>query len=400
MLPSVRAQKSVRSVDVHTDVPQIVVQPWLTRHPRMHDSDPRAQQQATLQSLLQQQRNPYSGQAWAEHCQALVIDAHDGRLSAAIQLQLGYPGAAQARLQLGEQLQQAGFALPLSVSVAQKIRSHRVQGELKPHAQIRNIIAVGSGKGGVGKSTVSVNLALALAALGARVGLLDADIYGPSQPTMLALRGRPEITADKKMVPHQAHGLQVNSIGFLVDTDEPMIWRGPMVSQALQQLLNETRWEQLDYLIIDLPPGTGDIQLTLLQKVPVAAAVVVTTPQEVATLDAGKAVQMFAKLQVPTLGLVENMSQHVCSACGHVESIFGSAGGQRLADRYDLPLLAQLPLDSCYREHVDAGLPTVAAAPQSSQAQVFMELALQVSARLAQQPLSKSVPELKVKLSG
>jgi ATP-binding protein involved in chromosome partitioning len=194
--------------------------------------------------------------------------------------------------------------------------------------------------------------------------------------------------------------LQVNSIGFLIDSDEPMIWRGPMVSQALQQLLNETQWDQLDYLIVDLPPGTGDIQLTLMQKIPVAAAVVVTTPQEVATLDAGKAVQMFAKLNVPTLGLVENMSQHVCGACGHVESIFGSAGGQRLADRYALPLLAQLPLDSRYREDVDAGLPTVAAEPQSTQAKAFTDLALQVSARLAQQPLSKAVPELKVKLSG
>jgi len=358
------------------------------------------QHQQRLQALLETLTNAHTGQPWSQHTVAAVVDAHEDSLTAALQLQLGYPGAEQARLQLSEQLQQAGFALPVSISVTQKIRSHRVQGELKPHAQIRNIIAVGSGKGGVGKSTVSVNLALALAALGARTGILDADIYGPSQPTMLALHGRPEITADKKMLPHRVHGLQVNSIGFLIDSDEPMIWRGPMVSQALQQLLNESQWDQLDYLIVDLPPGTGDIQLTLLQKVPVAAAVVVTTPQEVATLDAGKAVQMFAKLNVPTLGLVENMSQHICTACGHVESIFGSDGGQRLADRYDLPLLAQLPLDSCYREHVDAGLPTVAAAPQSSQAQVFMQLALQVSARLAQQPLSKSVPELKVKLSG
>jgi len=358
------------------------------------------QQQQQMQSLLEQLHNPYTEQPWSQHNQAVHLDEHDHKQTAALQLQLGYPGAAQARAGLSEQLQQAGFNLPVSISVAQKIRSHRVQGELKPHAQIRNIIAVGSGKGGVGKSTVSANLALALSALGARVGILDADIYGPSQPTMLNLRGRPEITAGKKMLPHQAHGLQVNSIGFLIDSDEPMIWRGPMVSQALQQLLNETQWDQLDYLIIDLPPGTGDIQLTLMQKVPVAGAVVVTTPQEVATLDASKAVQMFAKLNVPTLGLVENMSQHVCSACGHVESIFGSEGGQRLAARYDLPLLAQLPLDSCYREHVDAGLPTVASAPESSQAQAFMELGLQVSARLSQQPLSKSVPELKVKLSG
>jgi len=358
------------------------------------------QAQQHLQTLLEQHHNPHSDLPWSQHCQGVVVDEHAGKLTAAVQLQLGYPGLEQARTLLGALLQQAGFALPTSISVTQRIRSHRVQGELKPHAQIRNIIAVGSGKGGVGKSTVSVNLALALAALGARVGVLDADIYGPSQPTMLALRGRPDITADKKMVPHHAHGLQVNSIGFLIDSDEPMIWRGPMVSQALQQLLNETQWDQLDYLIVDLPPGTGDIQLTLLQKIPVAAAVVVTTPQEVATLDAGKAVQMFAKLNVPTLGLVENMSQHVCGACGHVESIFGSDGGQRLADRYDLPLLAQLPLDSRYREDVDAGLPTVAAAPQSTQAMAFIDLALQVSARLAQQPLSKAVPELKVKLSG
>ncbi len=357
------------------------------------------QQQQQLESLLQALINPHSGQPWAQHCQRAVVDAHANNLTAALQLRLGYPGSDQARILLGDQLRDAGFCIPVSISVEQKIRSHRVQGELKPHAQIRNIIAVGSGKGGVGKSTVSANLALALAALGARTGILDADIHGPSQPTMLGLSGRPEITADKKMLPHQAYGLQVNSIGFLIDSDEPMIWRGPMVSQALQQLLNETQWRQLDYLIIDLPPGTGDIQLTLLQKVPVAGAVVVTTPQEVATLDAGKAVQMFAKMQVPTLGLVENMSQHVCSQCGHQEAIFGSDGGARLAKRHQLPLLAQLPLDQRYREHTDAGKPTVVAAPDSDQAVAYFDLALQLAARLSLQPLSKSVPELNVKIS-
>ncbi len=352
-----------------------------------------------LQQALAQLINPYTGQAWSQSVQSIACVDQAERPSAAVQLQIGYPGAEQSRKRLAEQLRKAGIAAQISISMAQKIRSHRVQGKLQPHAQIRNIIAVGSGKGGVGKSTVSVNLALALSSLGARVGVLDADIYGPSQPTMLNLHGRPEITADKQMLPHEAYGLQVNSIGFLVDSDAPMIWRGPMVSQALQQLLNETRWAQLDYLIVDLPPGTGDIQLTLLQKVPVAGAVVVTTPQEVATLDAGKAVQMFAKLQVPTLGLVENMSQHVCSQCGHQEAIFGSDGGARLAKRYQLPLLAQLPLDKQYREHTDAGKPTVVAAPESPQALAFQELALQVAGRLSLQPASKAAPELKVKLT-
>ena len=288
----------------------------------------------------------------------------------------------------------------LLIGVNSRVRSHQVQDKLQPHSSIKNIIAIGSGKGGVGKSTVTANLALALAAQGAAVGVLDADIYGPSQPQMLGVGGRPEITADKQMLPQQAHGLQVMSIGFLVDREDAMIWRGPMVSQALQQLLSETRWPALDYLLIDLPPGTGDIHLTLLQKIPVAGAVIVTTPQTVATLDAAKALQMFAKLNVPTLGVVENMNTHVCSQCGHEEAIFGSAGGTELASRYTVPLLGQIPLAGSIRAAADAGQPTVVAEPAAELTNRYTDIALHMTAQLANQPLSKVIPELNVKLSG
>lgn len=263
------------------------------------------------------------------------------------------------------------------------------QGGLFPLPRIRNLIAVGSGKGGVGKSTTAVNLALALAAEGARVGVLDADVYGPSIPTMLGLSGKPDSPDGKSILPMRAHGIEAMSIGFLVDQDTPMIWRGPMATSALTQLLNDTLWggdDALDYLLVDLPPGTGDIQLTLAQKIPVAGAVIVTTPQDVATLDARKALKMFEKVEVAVLGLVENMAQHVCTNCGHVEHLFGEGGGQRMAAQYGVPLLGSLPLEIGIREQGDAGTPIVVAAPDSAAAQAYRATARNLVAELEKRP--------------
>jgi ATP-binding protein involved in chromosome partitioning len=284
-----------------------------------------------------------------------------------------------------------------SVSLDWKVLPHAVQGELKPQEQIKNIIAVASGKGGVGKSATAVNLALALRADGARVGVLDADIYGPSMPRMLGVSGNPE-TDGNRIVPQRAHGLQVMSIGFMVEEDTPMIWRGPMVTSALQQLLTETNWQGLDYLVVDLPPGTGDIQLTLAQKVPVAGSVIVTTPQDIALLDARKAVQMFRKVDLSVLGIVENMSTHICSNCGHEESIFGSGGGNRMAEEYDVPLLGQLPLAMKIRSDLDQGMPTVVSEPDSELTLRYRELARKTAARLAMTPrnLSLNMPQINV----
>ena len=267
--------------------------------------------------------------------------------------------------------------------------AHAVQPNLSPLFRVRNILAIGSGKGGVGKSTTAVNLALALAADGASVGVLDADVFGPSIPTMLGLSGKPESPDGKSMLPLRAHGIEAMSIGLLVDPDTPMIWRGPMATSALTQLLNDTRWggeEGLDYLVVDLPPGTGDIQLTLAQKIPVAGAVVVTTPQEVATLDARKALNMFRKVDVAVLGLVENMAQHVCSNCGHVEHLFGQGGGADMAARYGVPLLGSLPLEIGIREQGDAGVPIVAAAPESAAAQAYRATARRLVEELEKRP--------------
>jgi ATP-binding protein involved in chromosome partitioning len=246
------------------------------------------------------------------------------------------------------------------------------------------VLAVASGKGGVGKSTTAVNLALALALDGARVGLLDADIYGPSQPRMMGLQGeRPRSVDGKRMQPLQAHGIKVMSIGFLIEEEQPMVWRGPMVTQALQQLLNDTDWGELDYLVVDMPPGTGDIQLTLSQRVPVSGAVVVTTPQDIALLDARKGLRMFQKVNVPVLGIVENMSTHVCSQCGHEEPIFGSGGGARMAEQYGLDLLGQLPLDIRIREETDGGRPTVVVDPAGRIGRAYLEMARRTAARLS-----------------
>ncbi|HXH02246.1 MAG TPA: iron-sulfur cluster carrier protein ApbC [Candidatus Competibacteraceae bacterium] len=273
----------------------------------------------------------------------------------------------------------------VDVQVEWKIIAHEVQKGLRPIHEIKNIIAVASGKGGVGKSTTAVNLALALAAEGARVGVLDADIYGPSQPIMLGAHQRPETRDGKSLEPVMSHGLQSMSIGYLIDEETPMVWRGPMVTQALTQLLNDTRWSGLDYLVIDLPPGTGDIQLTLAQKVPVSGAIIVTTPQDIALLDARKGLKMFEKVQVPVLGIVENMSIHICSQCGHAEPIFGAGGGARMAEQYGVPLLGELPLDIRIREEADSGRPTVVAEPDGPIAARYREIARKAAAKLALQ---------------
>jgi ATP-binding protein involved in chromosome partitioning len=302
-----------------------------------------------------------------------------------IQLELGFP-AAGYRAQLADDVKRlikVMHGVDAEVQVSWKIQSHAVQKNLKPLAEIRNIIAVASGKGGVGKSTVAVNLALALHLEGARVGILDADIYGPSQPRMLGSTDRPTSPDGKAMNPIEAHGIQAMSIGFLIDEEEPTIWRGPMVTQALAQLLNETRWRDLDYLIVDLPPGTGDIQLSLSQRMPVSGAVIVTTPQDIALLDARKGLAMFRKVEVSVLGVVENMSYHICSNCGHKEAIFGSGGGERLAKQFDVELLGQLPLDVKIREQADGGRPTVIADPDSDVAQRYRAIARKTAARLA-----------------
>ncbi len=269
--------------------------------------------------------------------------------------------------------------------------AHKVQKGLSPHPRIRNVIAVGSGKGGVGKSTTAVNLALALKAQGARVGVLDADIYGPSVPAMLGLSGRPESPDNKSIEPLRAFGVEAMSIGFLIEPDSPMIWRGPMATSALTQLFNDTLWDDLDFLLIDLPPGTGDIQLTLSQKIPVAGAVIVTTPQDIATLDAHKALNMFEKVEVPVLGIVENMAVHTCSNCGHVEHLFGEGGGQRMAEQYGVPLLGSLPLDIGIREQGDVGAPIVVAQPQSAAAQAYLAAAQRLAEELAKRPRA-SIP--------
>ncbi|HMQ14290.1 MAG TPA: iron-sulfur cluster carrier protein ApbC, partial [Candidatus Competibacter phosphatis] len=304
-----------------------------------------------------------------------------------IDVELGFPAAGYRDAlvaALGERLAALGAGEAV-VRVECKVIAHEVQKGLKPMPGVRNIIAVASGKGGVGKSTTAVNLALALSVEGARVGLLDADIYGPSQPRMLGARQQPESPDGKTLNPIVSYNIQSMSIGYLIEEDTPMVWRGPMVTQTLEQLLRDTRWHDLDYLIIDLPPGTGDTQLTLSQKVPVSGAIIVTTPQDIALLDARKGLKMFEKVEVPVLGVVENMSIHICSQCGHEEHIFGAGGGQRMAEEYEVPFLGSLPLDIRIREETDGGRPTVAAEPDSRIASLYREIARRAAARLSLQ---------------
>ena len=306
-----------------------------------------------------------------------------------LEILLGYPAKSvwdEIRTMVESHLRSA---LPgvgkISVTVTSKVVSHAVQRGVKLVDGVKNIVAVASGKGGVGKSTTAVNLALALAAEGARVGLLDADIYGPSQPTMLGISGKPESRDGQSIEPMQGHGLQAMSIGFMIEGDDvPMVWRGPMVTQALDQLLRQTHWDNLDYLVVDLPPGTGDIQLTLAQKVPVTGAVIVTTPQDIALMDARKGLKMFEKVDIKILGIVENMSTHICSKCGHEEHIFGAGGGEKMCADYSVEFLGSLPLDISIREQADSGNPTVVADPDGKIAREYKQIARRVAVKIAE----------------
>jgi ATP-binding protein involved in chromosome partitioning len=299
---------------------------------------------------------------------------------------LGYPAKSQfdaIRKSVIAVLRELPEVKNVSVNVNSQIVAHSVQRGVKLLPNVKNIIAVASGKGGVGKSTTAVNLALALAAEGAQVGMLDADIYGPSQPMMLGITGRPESIEENTMEPMEGHGLQASSIGFLIDDDAPMVWRGPMVTSALEQLLRQTRWRDLDYLIVDMPPGTGDIQLTLAQKVPVTGAVIVTTPQDIALLDARKGLKMFEKVGVPIVGIIENMSTYVCPSCGHEEHVFGTGGGQKMCQEYGADFLGSLPLNLSIREQADAGRPTVVADPDGAISAIYKTIARQVAIKVA-----------------
>lgn len=299
---------------------------------------------------------------------------------------LGYPAKSQfdaIRKSVIAVLRELPEVKNVSVNVSSQIVAHSVQRGVKLLPNVKNIIAVASGKGGVGKSTTAVNLALALAAEGAQVGMLDADIYGPSQPMMLGITGRPESIEENTMEPMEGHGLQASSIGFLIDDDAPMVWRGPMVTSALEQLLRQTRWRDLDYLIVDMPPGTGDIQLTLAQKVPVTGAVIVTTPQDIALLDARKGLKMFEKVGVPIVGIIENMSTYVCPSCGHEEHVFGTGGGQKMCQEYGADFLGSLPLNLSIREQADAGRPTVVADPDGAISAIYKTIARQVAIKVA-----------------
>ncbi len=306
-----------------------------------------------------------------------------------VRIELGYPAKSTLdwlKEQVVNHLSALDGVTEVMVDISVKIVAHAVQQNLKPQPAIKNIIAVASGKGGVGKSTTSVNLALALIAEGAKVGILDADIYGPSVPTMLSLYGRPETVDNKSMLPKVAYGLQTISVGYLIDPDQPMIWRGPMVTNMLLQLLRDTDWVDLDYLIIDLPPGTGDIQLTLAQQVPVSGAVIVTTPQDIALLDAQRGLGMFAKVNVPVLGIVENMSMHICSQCGHAEAIFGVGGGVTMSEKNKVDFLGALPLEISIRQNADAGTPTLIQDPEGKVALLYKEIARKMAAKLALRP--------------
>jgi ATP-binding protein involved in chromosome partitioning len=319
-----------------------------------------------------------------------------------LDVELGYPAKSQIdgiRKAVIAAVRKVDGVGNVSVNVYSKIIAHSVQRGVKLLSNVKNVIAVASGKGGVGKSTTAVNLALALAAEGAQVGILDADIYGPSQPMMMGISGRPETVDGKTMEPMENYGLQVSSIGFMIDPDEPMVWRGPIVTQALQQLLEQTNWRDLDYLIVDMPPGTGDIQLTLSQKVPVTGAVIVTTPQDIALLDARKGLKMFEKVGIPILGVVENMSVHICSNCGHAEPIFGEGGGAKMCSDYGVDFLGALPLTMSIREQADSGRPTVVADPDGPVAKIYKEIARKIAVKVAEKAkdMTSKFPNIVIK---
>jgi ATP-binding protein involved in chromosome partitioning len=319
-----------------------------------------------------------------------------------LDVELGYPAKSQIdgiRRAVIAAIKGINGAGNVTANVYSKIIAHSVQRGVKLMPNVKNIIAVASGKGGVGKSTTAVNLALALAAEGAQVGILDADIYGPSQPMMMGINARPETLDGTTMEPLENHGLQVASIGFMIDPDEPMVWRGPIVTQALQQLLTQTNWRDLDYLIVDMPPGTGDVQLTLSQKVPVTGAVIVTTPQDIALLDARKGLKMFEKVDIPIIGIVENMSMHVCSNCGHAEAIFGEGGGEKMCRDFGVDFLGKLPLTMSIREQTDSGTPTVVADPDGKVAQIYKEIARKVAVKVAEKAkdMSSKFPSIVIK---
>jgi ATP-binding protein involved in chromosome partitioning len=340
-----------------------------------------------VETALQSYRDPYLEGDLVSAKAVTKIDINSNKV--AVNVSLGFPNAGYREgliASLTDKIKGIPGVDEVRIEVSTVIASHAVQKGLKPIKGVRNIIAVASGKGGVGKSTTAVNLALALRAEGATVGLLDADIYGPSQPRMLGTASaKPESIDGHSLEPVVSYGLQSMSIGFLIDEETPMIWRGPMVTQALEQLLNDTNWKDLDYLVVDLPPGTGDTQLTLAQKVPVSGAVIVTTPQDIALLDARKGLKMFQKVEVPVLGVIENMSIHICSNCGHEEPIFGTGGGKRMAEEQGVALLGNLPLDMRIREETDGGHPTVVAEPESRIAQIYRDIARRVAAKLSRQ---------------
>lgn len=340
---------------------------------------------ALVDAALAAVTDPNTGKPFAAGKGVKNVSVDGGAVSA--EIVLGYPAKSQFDA-LRTIVEQALLKVPgvdrAHVTVSQSIVAHTVQPGVKLLPKVKNIVAVASGKGGVGKSTTAVNFALALASEGAAVGILDADIYGPSLPMMLGIEGRPESPDGQSMNPMKGHGIEANSIGFLVDQDNPMVWRGPMATSALEQLLRQTNWGELDYLVVDMPPGTGDIQLTLAQRVPLTGAVIVTTPQDIALIDAKKGLKMFEKVGVPILGLVENMSIHVCSNCGHAEHIFGAGGGERMAKEYGVEVLGSLPLDIGIREQADGGHPSVVADPQGSIAETYRAIARKVAIRIAE----------------
>jgi len=338
-----------------------------------------------VQTVLKEVVDPNTGKDLVSSRCVKNIRIEGGNV--AFDVELGYPAKSQIELirkAAIDKVKAIDGVGNVSANVYQKIVSHTVQKGVKLVQGVKNIIAVASGKGGVGKSTTAVNLALALAAEGASVGILDADIYGPSQPQMLGITGQPESVDGKKLEPMRAYELQAMSVGFLIDPETPMVWRGPMVTQALTQLLGDTNWQDLDYLVVDLPPGTGDIQLTLAQQVPVTGAIIVTTPQDIALLDARKGLKMFEKVGIPILGIVENMSIHICSKCGHEEPIFGSGGAEKMGKDYEVEVLGHLPLDINIRMQVDGGKPTVVAEPDSRVAEIYRGIARRVAVKIAE----------------